>query len=105
MMVIEMRKAAQDKALDLLDEIKDLGYKKKMALCELEDTLHECFEIEESEQEDTDYEMPYEDEEKMDMDFRSRGYRRPSRRSMRHTHDVEPMSMRSMRRRMRSRMG
>lgn len=44
MMVIEMREAAQDKAFELLDEIKDLGRQKKMVLCELEDTLYDCFE-------------------------------------------------------------
>jgi hypothetical protein len=104
MMVIEMREAAQDKAFDLLDEIKDLGYKKKMVLCELEDTLHECFETEE-EHEDTYYEMPYEDEEKMDMDYRSRGYRRSGRRSMRRMHDEDSIGMHAMRRRMRNRMG
>ena len=43
MMVIEMREAAKDKACDLLEEIKALGHKKKLALCELEDALYECF--------------------------------------------------------------
>ena len=57
-MVIEMREAAQEKALDLIDEMKDLGRQKKMVLCELEDTLYDCFddskEDEESHEEPTD---------------------------------------------------
>ena len=44
MVVIEMREAAQEKAFDLLDELHDLGHQKKMILCELEDTLYDCFE-------------------------------------------------------------
>jgi hypothetical protein len=51
MVMIEMREAAQDKAFELLDEIKDLGRQKKMALCELEDTLYDCFESESEESE------------------------------------------------------
>jgi hypothetical protein len=63
-MVIELRKAAQDKAFELLDEIKDLGHQKKMVLCELEDALYECFESSEEE---------YEDYEKdPEMEFRRR---------------------------------
>lgn len=44
MMVIEMREAAQEKALDLVEELHELGHEKKMVLCELEDTLYDCFE-------------------------------------------------------------
>lgn len=44
MMVIELRKATQDKAFDILDEVKELGHQKKALLCELEDVLYECFE-------------------------------------------------------------
>lgn len=59
---------AKERAFGLLEEIKDLGHRKKMALCELEDALYECFE---SEKED------YEDDEKIDRDYRrSRAYRR-----------------------------
>ena len=72
MMVIEMRDA-KERAFSLLEEIKDLGHRKKMALCELEDALYECFE---SEKED------YEDDEMTDRNYRrSRAYRR--RMSMR----------------------
>lgn len=44
MVMIEMREAAQDKAFDLLDEAKDLDRQRKMVMCELEDTLYDCFE-------------------------------------------------------------
>lgn len=44
MVVIEMREAAQEKALDLVEELHELGHQKKMILCELEDTLYDCFE-------------------------------------------------------------
>ena len=44
MMIIEMREAAQEKALELVDELHELGHEKKMILCELEDTLYDCFE-------------------------------------------------------------
>lgn len=63
-MVIELRKAAQDKAFELLDEIKDLGHQKKMVLCELEDALYECFESSEEEYEDY--------EKEPDVEFRKR---------------------------------
>lgn len=66
MMVIEMREAAQERALDLIDEMKDLGHQKKMALCELEDTLYDCFEESKGEE---DYEPS---EEGKDLGFKSR---------------------------------
>lgn len=44
MVMIEMRQAAQDTAFELVDELKDLNHQKKMVLCELEDTLYDCFE-------------------------------------------------------------
>lgn len=76
MMVIEMREAAKDKAFGLLEEIKDLGHKKKLALCELEDALYECFEKEdEREEEDEESEVNYR---------RGRGYR--SRKSYMREH-------------------
>ena len=64
-MVIELRQAAKEKAFDLLEEIKSLGHEKKMALCELEETLYECFES--SEEDDEEYEN-----EDVDMEYRKR---------------------------------
>lgn len=88
MMVIEMREAAKDKAFDLLEEIKDLGHKKKMALCELEDTLYECFESEDDREDDDDQEANYR---------RSRAYR-SRRSSMRDHSDYEDDEMEMERR-------
>lgn len=44
MVMIEMREAAKETAFDLVDEAKDLQHQQKMVLCELEDTLYDCFE-------------------------------------------------------------
>jgi hypothetical protein len=52
MVVIEMREAAQERALDLVDELHELGHEKKMILCELEDTLYDCFETPKDEKEE-----------------------------------------------------
>ena len=56
MVVIEMREAAQEKALDLVEELHELGHQKKMILCELEDTLYDCFEAPKDEEEGEDTE-------------------------------------------------
>lgn len=114
MMVIEMRQAAKDRAFDLLDEIKDLGRKKKMAICELEETLYECFESsDEDEDEYKDVDEGYEptDEEENNMDFRRKSYRYGRRYDMQHEgDDMEDGNYRSYRRRAmrmrrRNRMG
>lgn len=79
-MVIEMREAAYNKVFDLLDEVKDLGKKKKLVLCELEDAIYECYESSKEEYESMDDEQ-YEDDD-TDMNFRRyRGMR--SSRGMR----------------------
>lgn len=97
MMVIELRKAAQDKAFELLDEIKDLGHQKKMVLCELEDALYECFESSEEEYEDY--------EKEPEMDFRRRGsYRYGMRKGMK-SRDYDDYEDMQMRRGMRMRSG
>lgn len=91
MMVIEMREAAQEKALDLVEELHELGHEKKMVLCELEDTLYDCFEPSKDE----------EDEQKSDegTDLGFKGYNRHY--AMRNFDGSEDMqrSMRSNRRR------
>lgn len=71
MVVIEMREAAQEKALDLLDELHELGHQKKMVLCELEDTLYDCFETPEDEKEAEEG-----TEEGTDLGFKNRYARR-----------------------------
>ena len=101
MMVIEMREAAQDKAFELLDELHDLGHQKKMVLCELEDTLYDCFEDSKEE----------ESEEKSDegTDLGFKGYNRHY--AMRNFQDEDDThhAMRASRRRAmrmrRNRMG
>lgn len=66
MMVIEMREAAQEKAFDLVEELHELGHEKKMVLCELEDTLYDCFENSKDDKEDE------KSEEGMDLGFKSK---------------------------------
>ena len=77
MMVIEMREATKEKVFDLLDEIKDLGHKKKLALSELEDALYECFEEDDREDEESD------------MNYRKSRMYRSRRSSMRDHSDYE----------------
>lgn len=93
MVMIEMREAAQEKALDLVDELHELGHQKKMILCELEDTLYDCFETpkDEEEKEGTD--------EGTDL-----GFKGSYRHAMRNFNDDPEMDMRSMYRRSRMRM-
>lgn len=106
MVVIEMREAAYDKAFSLLEEIKDLGKKKKMAICELEDAIYECYEAskdKESDEREEDPEAPEWDEESSDIDFRRRsGYRSGMRmRKGMRDYEYEPeddMHMRGYRR-------
>lgn len=108
MMIIETRQSAKDKAFDILDEIKDLGRKKKMAICELEETLYECFE---SSDEDEEVESEYEsgEDEDRDMDFRNRKFYRDNRREMHHEDEDDDTyrsyKRRQMRMRRRNRMG
>lgn len=102
MMVIEMREAAQDKAFELLDELHDLGHQKKMVMCELEDTLYDCFEGSEEESEEKS-------DEGMDLGFK-KGYNRNY--AMRNFEDDEDRYIRmranrrrAMRMRRRDKMG
>lgn len=84
MMVIEMRKSAKERALELLEEIKDLHHRKKAMFCELEDTLYDCFESSEEEDE-VENEMP-EDDDEIDDDYR-RMKSKYRRSGMRHMHE------------------
>lgn len=113
MVMIETRQAAKDKAFDLLYDIKDLDYQKKMILCKLEETLYECFESEEDDEEEYENsEYTQNEDDDKDIDYRSRkSYRyRKNMRSMRGDHDMydedmDNMPYRSMRMRRRNRMG
>lgn len=93
MVVIEMREAAQEKALDLVDELHELGHQKKMILCELEDTLYDCFETPKEGEENE------ESEEGKDL-----GFKGSYRYSMRNFNDEKDPEMNHMYRRNRMRM-
>ena len=88
MMVIELRKAHQDKVYELLDDIRELAHKKKTLFCELEDILHECFESSEEEYEDDEY------EDDKEMAYRGRRQYRSGMRDMHHDHDDYDMDLR-----------
>ena len=94
MMVIEMREAAQERALDLVEELHELGHEKKMVLCELEDTLYDCFEDSKDEKEDE------KSEEGTDLGFKSKYNRHYA---MRNFNDEDEDMRHSYRRNMRMR--
>lgn len=79
-----MREAKYEKAFELLDELKEIGKKKRMVICELEDAIYECYEASKDDK-DEEHEAPELEEESSDIDFRGR---RGMRRGMRH-HDYE----------------
>ena len=97
MMVIEMREAAQDKAIELIDELHELGHQKKMVLCELEDTLYDCFEDskEEESEERTD--------EGTDLGFKSKYNRHYAMRNFEDGDEDKHMYRMARRRSMRMR--
>lgn len=98
MMVIEMRETAQEKAFDLIDEMKDLSRQKKMALCELEDTLYDCFEEYDGEDEEKEP-----SEEGTDLGFKTKYNRHYAMRNFDDEYDRD-MDMRHMYRRGSMRM-
>lgn len=94
-----MREAAFDKALDLIDEAKAHSKQTKLTLCELEDTLYDCYESvkdtesdEEYEKDNERHEEPMNDNEELEISYRGmRGNR--SRRNMRmRYHDDDYMA-------------
>ena len=94
MMVIEMREAAREKAFDLVEELHELGHEKKMVLCELEDTLYDCFEDSKDDKEDE------KSEEGTDLGFKSKYNRHYA---MRNFNDEDEDTHHSYRRNMRMR--
>lgn len=119
-MVIETRRAAKDRAFDLIEEIEDLGCKKKMALCELKETLYDCFESSEEDEDydevDDRYEFGEKHDDDKDIDFRRLGQYKYNRHyAMRHamhddmkdteTHHPLAHMHSGMRMRRRNRMG
>ena len=95
-----MREAAKERAFDIIEELHELGHEKKMALCELEDTLCDCFE---------EYKEGEHSEEGTDLGFKSKYNRHYAMRNfddddernddMRHMYRRRAMRMR------RNRMG
>ena len=96
-MVIEMREAAQNKAFDLIDESKDLQRQQKIVMCELEDTLYDCFD-DSKEDEESDRET----DEGTDLGFKDKYNRHYAMRNF-DREDDEPMSHHYRRRAMRMR--
>ena len=90
-----MREAVQDKALDLFDELHELDHQKEMVLCELEDTLYDCFE-KDDEKEDG------ESEEGKDLGFKNHYTHRYGMRNF--NDDTEEDTMYRMNRRRQMRM-
>lgn len=98
MVIYEMREASRDKAFDLIDELHELGHHKKMILCELEDTLYDCFDTSKEDEERKS------SDEGTDLGFKTHHY------SMRNFDDDDDMDMKTMRHRRsmgmrRNRMG
>ena len=62
---MEMREAAKERALDLVEESHEIGHEMKMVLCELEDALYDGFE--ESEEKDSE-----KSEEGTDLGFKTK---------------------------------
>lgn len=58
MVMIELRDSAHDYAFELMDKAKEGAKKTKLALCELEDAMYECYETSKEEQEDYEPEEP-----------------------------------------------
>lgn len=103
MMVIELREALLDRALDQLDTAKKYGKKCKLAMCELEDTLYECYEtskdVDDEEYEDReDYEGSSEDmgeeDGEFEINYRGRNSRGGKRHAMRMRHHSDEDTVR-----------
>lgn len=94
MVMIEMREAAQDKALDLVEELHELGHQKKLILCELEDTLYDCFEKDDDKEDES--------EEGKDLGFKNKYMRRYGMRNF--DEDDEENDIQRMHRRRSMRM-
>lgn len=104
-MVIEMREAAQEKAFELIDETKDLDRQRKMVMCELEDTLYDCFEGSKEDEEESEEHT----DEGTDLGFKSKYNRHYAMRNFEDDDDKHEYAMmhkrRAMRMRRRNRMG
>lgn len=110
MVIVEMREAVYDDALDKLEEAKHHSKKCKLALCELEDLLYDCYEAEKETEDDYEEREDSPENEDYEMNYRSSRRMRNMRRNMRMKHDGwdDDEEMRGYRRgsyRRRNRMG
>ena len=100
MVVVEFKDAARERAFELVDEIKELNREKRMVVCELEDTLYDCFEdLKEEDKEEGS-------EEGKDLGFKSKYNRHYAMRNFEEDDEEYPMHhyRRAMRMR-RNKMG
>ena len=95
--MIEMREAAQERALDLIDESKDLHRQQKLVMCELEDALYDCFESSEEKEE------PKDTEEGTDLGFKDKYNRHYAMRNFDKDYDDDEDMRHHYRRAMRMR--
>ena len=107
MVVIEMRDAAFDTAFELLEDAKHSTKKTKLALCELEDAMYDCYEASKDEE---DYEEHEDREDDSDLEFRRgrKAYRHDDKHYGTHEDDDDvhyDLRMRRMRGMRRRRMG
>ena len=82
MVVVEFKDAMREKAFELVDEIKELDRESKMVVCELEDTLYDCFENESKDDEE-------QSEEGKDLGFKSKYNRHYAMRNFNDEHDED----------------
>jgi len=97
--MIELRDSAYEHAFGLLDEAKHSAKKTKLALCELEDAMYECYETSKEENEFDEYDEP-------EMEYRRayRNYRHDGHYGVREDDDDMDMRYRRMSRRSGMRM-
>jgi len=104
MILVELKESIYNRAFELIDEAKHSNKKTKLALCELEDCLENCFEMDNEGYEDV-YDGDSTVNGDIDVEIGELNYRRGMRSGMRHDTDW-PQMRRNMRRSMRrSRMG
>lgn len=99
MILVELKESVYNKAFELIDEAKHNNKKTKLALCELEDCLENCFEME-NESYDEQYNGDSIVEGDIDVEIGELNYKRGMRGGMRHD-DWDMGMRRGMRRSMR----
>lgn len=105
MLIVEMRRSTYEEAFDLINKAKKGAKKTKLALCELEECLEHCYEMDTNDdyEGESDYEGGITDSD-IDINIDELSYRRGMRRGMRSGmhHDERYYDMRSPRMRRRA---